>query len=99
MSSEQQLLLVIVSSAIGFIPAVIASGKGHSFVGWWLFGALLFPLALVCAILVGRTEGASHAGMMRCPQCAEWIQDKAVVCRYCRYDLSAVSKSKPPPLR
>jgi len=101
MGPADLLMVLIVGGALGIIPARIASRKGHSYGLWWLFGALLFIVALPCAILIGPAEGSSgqehtgeHTGMTRCPQCAEWIQDKAVVCRYCRYDFREASNAK-----
>lgn len=44
------ILLIILSLAVlGLIPAYIASRKGRSFLDWWFFGALLFPVAMVMA--------------------------------------------------
>ena len=31
----------------GLIPAIIAHTKSRSFWGWWLYGFVLFPIALV----------------------------------------------------
>jgi len=46
---------------IGLIPAAIAQGKGRSFLGWWLFGALLFIVALPCALIVDALPGSVKA--------------------------------------
>ena len=43
---------VVFAVFLGLIPAGIASSKGRNFLGWWLFGAFLFPFALVAALLV-----------------------------------------------
>ena len=37
--------LLILCALIGCIPAAIASSKGRSFFGWWLYGALFFIIA------------------------------------------------------
>jgi cytochrome c-type biogenesis protein len=46
---------------LGLIPAGIAARKGRNFGDWWLFGAGLFPIALVAALVIkpknGRQEG------------------------------------------
>lgn len=53
----EALLLLPVAGILGLIPAVIASGKGHNFFLWWLFGMLLFIIALPVSILVQPKEG------------------------------------------
>ncbi|EAV3898313.1 zinc ribbon domain-containing protein, partial [Salmonella enterica] len=32
--------ILLISIVIGLIPALIASSKGRSFLGWWIYGAL-----------------------------------------------------------
>ena len=86
---------LIVVALIGLIPAMIASSKGRSFVGWWIYGALLFIVALPHSLLIQENRGAvqarqAAAGMRKCPSCAEMIQSEARVCRYCGRDVQAL---------
>jgi hypothetical protein len=37
---------------IGLLPAAIATSRGYSFGLWWLYGALLFIVALPHALLL-----------------------------------------------
>ena len=37
----------IIFLLFGLIPAIIAHTKSRSFWGWWLYGFVLFPIALV----------------------------------------------------
>lgn len=37
---------------IGLIPAYIAAGKGRKFGWWWLYGALIWIVAIIHAILL-----------------------------------------------
>ena len=56
------MLILAVAAAIilGLIPAVIASEKGYSIRLWWVFGAVLFPVALPMAFLLPtKAEGAA----------------------------------------
>jgi len=61
------LLVVLVSLVVlGLIPAYLAYRKGRSFWTWWLFGATLFPVAMVAAWLIRPLEApvASEGGGM-----------------------------------
>lgn len=66
---------------LGLIPAFIAQRKGRSAFGWWIYGSLLFIIALPHALLI--SDRAGHGSLRRCPQCAEMVQLDAVMCRYC----------------
>jgi hypothetical protein len=46
--------LLIVATILGLIPAAIARSKGRDFVGWWMYGAALFIVALPHALLYIR---------------------------------------------
>lgn len=46
------LIAVVALFFLGLIPAFIARKKRKNFVDWWLFGAGLFPIALVAAFLI-----------------------------------------------
>lgn len=73
---------------IGIIPAMIASSKGRSFFLWYIYGVCFFIIALVHSILISKNSELVSAelsyGKKKCPQCAEWIQADALVCRYCQ---------------
>jgi hypothetical protein len=47
------VVFVIIWVAIAFWPARVARRKGHSFIGYFIFSLIFFPLALVTAYLVG----------------------------------------------
>lgn len=39
---------------LAFIPAMIASHKSYSFVRWYLYGLLLFPVALIHSVMLNK---------------------------------------------
>lgn len=74
---------LICALPLGLIPAFIAHRKGHNFWGWWLFGFLLFIIALPCSILISH----NLRKFRRCSYCRSWIPRDATTCSICGKDL------------
>ena len=55
------VVLVVIWIALAFWPARVAGRKGHSFIGYFIFSLVFFPLALLVAYMVGdRTTGRAR---------------------------------------
>lgn len=46
-----------IAAILGVLVGAIASSKGKSFVGWWLFGTLLFLPAIIVVLLMPSEAG------------------------------------------
>jgi hypothetical protein len=95
MGGAQVWTWMIVAVLLGLLPAYIARGKGENFAGWWLFGALLFVVALPTALLIGPNRAVKR----QCPACMGWVDRGASACQHCSRGLPAIGPSDAPPAR
>ena len=51
MSTIGWIIVAIIWIAIAFWPARVAARKGHSFLGYFVFSLVFFPLALLMAYI------------------------------------------------
>jgi hypothetical protein len=75
---------------LGLIPASIARQKGHAILPWWIYGSVLFVVALPHAILLRATPEANmpeDQSRKQCPYCAEWMPWEDDTCPACRLHL------------
>ncbi len=71
------VLLVIV----GILPAAVARGMGRSLLKWWIYSALLFPVAVAHIAYLRLTEGSRY-----CPYCHARVRYTAKNCTKCGYE-------------
>lgn len=100
------LTILLIAMVIGAIPAAIASSKGQNFFLWYVYGVLLFIVALIHSLVLPpvmqqvQDQRALQMGeLRRCPACAELVRRQAVVCRFCGRDLPPLTASDAPAAR
>ncbi len=90
--------LVLLLGVLGLIPAYVARRKGRDFFLWWVFGVLLLPLAVALSLIAparAASEAALPPGRRACPACAEVIDERAPVCKYCKTRVDPASGGAP----
>ena len=83
--------IFIFAAILGVLVGMIAKSKGRDFFPWWLYGTLVFIVAIVHVLLIKPNEAhaerqALGAGGKKCPQCAEIVKEQAKVCRFCGHE-------------
>jgi len=95
-------LLVVLSiiglwCLFGFIIGKIAAGKGYDFPAFFIYGFLLFPVALIHALVLRDIRHVDRALTVdqarKCPSCAEMVRAEATVCRFCQTALPPLPRT------
>jgi hypothetical protein len=91
--SDDVGIVFLIAAIIATIPAYIAWRKGHSFLGFYVFGFVLWIVALLVAVFIKADESELERrrlkrGEHRCPHCREFVRIDASVCPHCRRDIA-----------
>ena len=74
------LYIIVIAVIIGLIPAYIAYRRGFSFIKWWIYGTLLFLIALPHSMVVKQDHE------VKCPFCGGITKVGKGYCRRCGYE-------------
>jgi hypothetical protein len=77
-----EILFFLAVALLATIPGAIARRKGHTFWKWWLFGVLLFIVALPASIFI--KDWRRH-----CPHCGKIAPREASVCPHCQREIES----------
>lgn len=93
--------ILIVAALLGLIPAFIAQSRGRSFGLWWIYGFLLFIVALIHSLFITKKDDSEEnsplgIGMRKCPYCAETVKVEAIKCKHCGSDIPKGSVNTTP---
>ena len=64
------VVVLLIAAGLGFIPATIAKNKGYSFGLWWLYGWMLFIVAIIHVCLIpdkNAPQTPPHGAVRRPP--------------------------------
>ena len=96
---DQLIRIWALASLLGLIPATIAYRKGRSFGLWWIYGSMLFIVALFHALLIRpgtkRADSVPKTapqtslrslpeGIKHCKFCGQLIDELATKCPVCK---------------
>ena len=85
------LITLFIAALLGLIPAAIASRKGRSFGLWWLYGTLLFIVALIHSLVIRSATSVepveTEEPWPTCPSCGKRVDVDAPFCRHCGVEL------------
>lgn len=86
-------MVIVIWIVMAIIVCVVALNRGRNGFGWFVYGLLIWPVALINVLVIPplnervETRAIEAGDSKRCPHCAEIIRAQANVCRYCGRDV------------
>ena len=68
----------------GAITSAVAKGKGFESVPWFIFGGLLFIVALPMVLILPAQAAGRSSAQKACPYCGEKINSGVLKCPACK---------------
>ncbi len=89
-------VVVYITACLGLsvLLAVWARRRGQSAAGVFFISLILSPLIGLIAVLGSKSDVKKVAlaqGKKQCPECAEFVQAAAKVCRFCQHKFTALT--------
>jgi hypothetical protein len=89
------VFIVVIWVVMALVVASVAQTKGRSGLLWFLYGALLWPIALIAILVLPANAKTMERRALKdpanrkCSHCAETIKTEAKVCKHCGRDVAA----------
>ncbi len=85
------VIILLFAFSIGILPAFIALKRKKNFFLWWIYGSLLFPVALAHLYLLEKGFPLLRSsGTKRCGFCRSVVDYNATHCGHCGYDFTTM---------
>ncbi len=74
------IIIAVVAVVLGLAPALMARRQGRSFILWWIYGAVAFPVAIIHSLVLKPDS------VVKCPFCGGMTSVGKGYCRRCGYE-------------